>query len=239
MTFGYSQLFRDNRFSGLDRLGDANQMSLGVSTRLIGASNGREYFRASLGRISYFKDRRVTLNTAQSQASDPENFRRSSALAGALSASLGKRWRVGVSMVWDTQERQVDESNFFLQYKRDSRHLVNLGYRSRDLNQDINQADISTHWALSRHWSVIGRFNYDLEFNRTIETFGGLEYNDCCWQIRLLARMYIDNPTNRSIEDLDTDRGIFFQIVFKGLAGFGGKIDNILENGIRGFQRRP
>jgi LPS-assembly protein len=238
LTFGYSQLYRDNRFTGLDRLGDANQVSVGVSTRFMGLSSGREYLRASVGRIQYFKDRRVSLNTALNSPDNPDNLTNASALAGELSAALGGKYRIGAALVWDTKNSEIDESNFYLQYKRGERRLLNLGYRSRDLATDISQLDVSAYWALGNRWSLIGRYNYDLEFNRTIETFGGLEYNDCCWRLRILARKYIDNPSNRSIEDLDTDKGIFFQVVFKGLAGFGGKIDNIMENGIRGFHRR-
>ncbi|MBV1905953.1 MAG: LPS-assembly protein LptD [Pseudomonadales bacterium] len=239
LTFGYSQLYRDNRFTGLDRLGDANQVSLGLTSRFMGASNGREYVRASLGQIRYLKDRRVSLNTPESQPSGDKNISSSSAVAGEISARVDRQWRIGASMVWDSKRSKVDESNFFLQFKRDERRIFNLGYRSRNLASDISQADGSLYWALSKRWSLIARYNYDLEFDRTIEAFGGLEYNDCCWRLRVLVRKYIDNPGNRPVQDLDSDSGVFVQIVFKGLAGFGGKIDNIMENGIRGFQRRP
>ena len=239
LTFGYSQLYRDNRFTGLDRLGDANQLSVGLTTRFMDLASGKEYLRASLGRVRYFKDRRVSLNTVENSPDNPDNLESSSALAGELSANLGRRYRMGAALVWDTKNSEIDESNFYLQYKNGERRLINLAYRSRDLSTNISQLDVSAYWAVGKRWNLIGRYNYDLEFNRTIETFGGLEYNDCCWRLRILVRQYIDNPSNRSIEDLDTDTGIFLQVVFKGLAGFGSKIDNIMENGIRGFQRRP
>jgi len=239
LTFGYSQLYRDNRFTGLDRLGDANQVSVGLTTRFVDLSTGKEYLRASVGRLQYFKNRKVSLNTVVNSAENPDNLTNSSALAGELSARISSRYRVGAALVWDTKNSEIDESNFYLQYKKDERRLINLGYRSRDLATDISQLDISAYWAVGKRWNIIARYNYDLEFNRTIETFGGLEYNDCCWRLRILVRQYVDNPSNRPIEDLDTDRGIFFQVVFKGLAGFGSKIDNIMENGIRGFHRRP
>ena len=60
LTFGYTQLFRGNRFSGLDRIGDANQVSAGVTTRFLDQATGQEYFRFSIGEIFYLKDRRVT-----------------------------------------------------------------------------------------------------------------------------------------------------------------------------------
>ena len=82
---------------------------------------------------------------------------------------------------------------------------------------------------------MLGRWNYDLVSGRTIEGMGGIEYNDCCWQIRLLARRFIDSPSARQIESIEADQGVFLQVVFKGLAGIGSKIESVLERGIRGY----
>jgi LPS-assembly protein len=61
LTFTYSQLFRETRFSGRDRLDDANQLSVGLSTQFIDTSSGKTLFSASLGQIFYFRDRKVRL----------------------------------------------------------------------------------------------------------------------------------------------------------------------------------
>jgi LPS-assembly protein len=77
LTFNYNQLFRDTRFSGRDRLDDANQVSIGLTTRFLDARSGEEYFNASIGQIYYFTNRRVRLN-----ASDPELDRSQLGIAG-------------------------------------------------------------------------------------------------------------------------------------------------------------
>jgi lipopolysaccharide assembly outer membrane protein LptD (OstA) len=59
-TFSYASLFRDNRFSGSDRIGDENKLSLGVTSRWI-EDNGFERQRVSVGQAYYFKDREVQL----------------------------------------------------------------------------------------------------------------------------------------------------------------------------------
>ncbi len=83
---------------------------------------------------------------------------------------------------------------------------------------------------------MIGRFNYDFESKRTIEALAGLEYSDCCWQIRLVGRRFLTQPGNVQTPDVDSDEGIYLQIVFKGLAGLGGRIDSLMENGIPGYR---
>lgn len=231
LTFGYGQLFRDNRFSGLDRIGDANQLSVGLTSRIVDSGTGREYLRGSLGQIVYFRDRRVSLE----EVVGPQEQQSTSALAGELAGSLMANWQLSSTIIWNPHENEVDEGAAALQYRRDNRHIVNFGYRWR-LRDDIEQTDFSVYWPISQHYSVIGRWNYDLGSGRTVEAFGGIEYNDCCWQLRLMGRRFLDSPAGRDLDAVDADDGIFLQIVFKGLAGFGTKVESVLERGIRGYR---
>ncbi len=230
LTFSYNQLFRTNRFSGLDRIGDANQLSIGVSTALMNASSGRELLRASVGEIFYFRDRKVTLGGSVSD----DDRQSSSAIAAQLRASIARHWRLSSTVVWDPHDNQIDESGFALGYRRGARRLLNLGYRNRRLER-LDQTDVSILWPLGAKWGLLGRWNYDLKNDRTIDGFVGLEYNNCCWQFRVVARRFIENPSNLLIDQVRSDKGVFLQIVFKGLAGFGAKIDTMMARGIRGY----
>ena len=237
LTFGYNQLFRDNRFSGLDRIGDANQLALGVTTRFVGQRDGREYLRASVGQILYFEDRRVSLTGAPDKASE----QKTSAIAAEISGSLAARWRVNSSVIWDPNLGEIDEAAVALQYSPDVQRLVNLGYRYRRVD-DIAQPDVSAYWPISRRFSFIGRWNYDVEQGRVIEAFGGLQYDDCCFQVRLVARRFLNIPAGPNIvtgEEVDVvraDQGVFLQIVFKGMGGVGNGIESMPARGIRGYR---
>ncbi len=233
LTFGYTQLFRDNRFAGLDRIGDADQASVGITTRFISRNSGREHFRFSIGEIHYFDDRRVTL------AGTPgvNDLRDSSALAAETSAQLGGPWRLTGNIVWDNYDERVLESGVGIQYRRDNRHIFNLGYRKRDDGtEEIEQSDVSLYWPLFERFALVGRWNFDLISGRTIEGFGGIEYNDCCLQVRLMARRFLDSPTATNFDEVEGDDGVFLQIVFKGLAGFGTKVESVLQRGVRGYR---
>ena len=231
LTAGYLQLFRENRFSGLDRIGDANRLSVGVTTRFFGRDNGREYLRASIGQMVHFSDRRVTLRGRQ----QPDDRHHTSAIAGEVAGRLAGRWRLAGSLVWDPNDNRIDEASGMVQYQVDNRRVINLGYRNRFL-QDIDQTDVSFHWPVSARYALYGRWNHDLVSGRMIEGIAGIEYNDCCWRIRLLWRRFLDQPAARSFENIDADEGVFLQIVLKGLAGFGGRMDTVLERGIRGYR---
>ncbi|CAA0120637.1 LPS-assembly protein LptD [BD1-7 clade bacterium] len=61
LFFNYQQLFRGERFSSYDRIGDANQMTLALDTQWLGINDGRAIADIGIGQIFYFEDRRVAL----------------------------------------------------------------------------------------------------------------------------------------------------------------------------------
>ena len=231
LTFQYRQLFRENRFSGVDRIGDANQLSVGVTSRVLDGATGQERFRVSVGQIRYFEDRRVTFSGAPIDGDLQPGSAIATELAGSVGGALS--WR-GV-VLWDPHDNEVDEGSVNLGWRSGSDKLVNLGYRQR-VQGDVEQTDFSAYWPINRHFRVLGRWNYDLRSGRTIEGLGGIEYNDCCWKIRLVARRFIDSRNVAVIDTVEADEGIELQIVFRGLAGFGNRLESILERSIAGYQ---
>ena len=163
LTFGYGQLFRENRFSGLDRIGDAKQVSGGLTTRFIAADTGREYFRASIGQIYYFDDREVTLGGSPQD----EARRTGSDLAGEVSALIAGNWRVFGSVVWDPYDNDFAEGGAGIGYRRDNQHIFNLGYRNR-VRDDVEQWDVSLYWPIGKRFAILGRWNWDVVSERTI-----------------------------------------------------------------------
>ncbi|HTK98808.1 MAG TPA: LPS assembly protein LptD [Pseudomonadales bacterium] len=232
LSFTFDQLFRDNRFAGIDRIGDANQLTAAVTTRWLNADTGAERFRASLGQIFYFEDRRVT----SSGVITADDVHKSSAFAGQIGATLSNALVFYTSATWDPNDGQLNEIGSTLQYRADNRHIINLSYRRRDDIQPLlKQTDASFYWSILRQYALIGRFDYDLEEHRTIEALGGLEYSDCCLQIRIVGRKFLSTPGSTVTPDAQSDEGIFIQVVFKGLASLGGRIDSMMHSGIPGY----
>ncbi len=66
-----SELWRTNRFVGEDRIGDANQLSMGLTTRLFDQSSGQQFLSATLGQIRYFEVPRVTVPCQYQSAVTP------------------------------------------------------------------------------------------------------------------------------------------------------------------------
>ncbi|MEM8766445.1 MAG: LPS-assembly protein LptD [Pseudomonadota bacterium] len=228
LTFRYQQLWRDNRFTGVDRIGDANQLSVGLTSRVLDARTGREFLRASIGQINYFEDRRVTVSGTQSAL----DLSSRSQFAGELVSGFGA-WRVGGDVLWDPTVEQVTQGGAFINRRTDNDHILHLGYRFQRNN--IDQTDMAVIWPLSKRYGLIGRWNFDLNSERTIEALAGIEYEDCCWKLRLVARRYLDTPSAREFADAVSRTGVFFQVVFKGLASLDDSVETLLADSIQGY----
>ncbi|MCK4711053.1 MAG: LPS assembly protein LptD, partial [Gammaproteobacteria bacterium] len=224
-SFTFAQLFRDNRFNGADRIGDANQLSTALTTRIINDENGNERFSASIGQIHYFDDRVVNL----SQSDNTIHTASTSDIAAEF-VIRDVNWSYRLSALQNTESDEVDQGSFLYHYQTDNRHIFNLGYRyNRDTN--VDQSDLSFKLPVSDHWSVLARWNYSLTDDRDLESIAGFEYNSCCWAFRIVSRGHItQDASNQDI----FDRSILFTLVLKGL-GSTGKANDELERAILGF----
>lgn len=216
--FSFSQLFSDNRFSGGDRVGDANRLSLAVTTRLLNARTGAQQLSASIGQILYFSPRRVTL------PGNPVATRHRSDYAGQATIALARRWNLTSDMTYNPYDHTVDTAYLGAQYHLDHQHLVNVGYQFR--RGAVDQTDVSIVWPLNPHWQVAARWNYSVRDARTLDAFAGLQYDSCCWAARVLARRYVTSINGKY------NNGIYFELVLKGLGNLGNSIGSYLQRTI-------
>lgn len=233
-TFSFNQLFRDNRFSGYDRIGDTSQATLGLTSRLLD-DMGSERGNVSIGQIHYFKDRQVRLD-----ASDPELTEERSNLVAEGLWNVTNHFRITADSEWNRNANKNLTRNLKLAYRSDVDHLVNLSYRFTD--DEVEQTDLTAIWPLSPQWSMLGRWQRDLINHESLDLIAGIEYENCCWMIRTTYRQWIT-------DDTDSDRiqkGIFLQFILKGLGGFdsqaagsssGSDADHFLKD-ITGYEER-
>lgn|GEM_PF-36727 len=250
LNFSFSQLFRDDRFTGGDRIGDADQLAIALTSKIYD-ERGQERARFSLGQIQYFQDRQVSLNNPL-QAFQPRYslLADQSSLLGEAAIKLGSRWQLSSHVQWHEEREEVDEGSFQLRYQQDSDRLFNVAYRYRQLvnspyfqlpptvDPSIKQTDLSAIWPLNDKWTVLGRWNYDHSNERNLESFFGLQWRDCCATIRVVAREWVDEH-ELFVPNSEPNQGIFVQFTLNGFGDLGGGgISNLLQAGIRGFREQ-
>lgn len=221
----FRNLFLENRFTGRDRIGDANRLSLAATTRFIRIEDGREFFRASLGQIYFFEDREIRLPGINSERNGV------SELVGEFASNLGNGFSARAVLQYDPNESQMDRSSYDLRYRPSGTGVaINASYRRQRTNANVEQTDLSFRIPLTGTLNAVGRWNYSLQDSRTLELVGGIEYESCCWGTRLVGRRFIRNTQG------EFDTGIFFQFEFKGLAGYGRSTTSFLRKSIPGYE---
>ncbi len=220
--FNFAQMFTENRFFGSDRIGDAKQVTLSLTSRLLEANSGAERLRVAIGQRFSFTTPQVNLLTPNQITNNKSDI---------LLAVLGRitpKWSLNSAFQYNPNEARKEKLNVGVRYQPESGKVLNLGYRfTRD---SLRQVDISTQWPLWRRWSAMARWNYSLQDNRVLELLTGLEYNESCWTARLVVQRFA-TATN------EVSTGIFMQLELSGLVRVGSDPLNTLRQSIAGFTK--
>jgi LPS-assembly protein len=220
--FNLAQIFTENRFSGWDRINDANQVTAAVTTRFLDARTGREWMRAILGQRYFLKEQEVTLGT-----SDVRNSDRSDLLAG-VSGSVTRSLWLDMGLQYNLDQGETSRFNAALRYRPQPGKVFNAGYRyTRDL---LEQVDLSAQWPLTRRWTGLARWNYSLQDKTLVEALGGVEYNAGCWAARFVVHDFVTSTNERS-------RAFFLQLELSGLSSIGTSPMQVLGQSIFGYDR--
>jgi LPS-assembly protein len=161
-----------------------------------------------------------------------------SALVGDVELVLSDRWRVGLSQQWDPEDELSDLSALRAQYRWGSAGVFNFAYRFRRETATalanavaLEQIDASFVAPISERWRLIGRWNYSLLDESTLEALAGFEWESCCLAARVLTRHYVRNREG------ERNNGIYIELELKGLATLGRKSGELLERAILGYTR--
>lgn len=217
-TLSSYSLYARDRFVGRDLVGDTDQATVGLTHRGY-APDGRQLYHLTLGQILYAGDRLVTTSGV------PETESSSNLIAEASYEPL-PGFSFTSSLEWDDRARDIARGSIGMRY-RDQDRVLNISHRVAGATTE--QSDLSFSWPVTRRLNAIGRWNYDQRNTRTLELFMGLEYESCCWALRLVSRQYLI-PGTTTLDDT-----IFLQFVLKGLTGLGRSPDELLARGILGY----
>ena len=222
------QFFSENRFTGADRVGDANQVTLGLTSRFLDRESGEEYFRAGIGQIVHFRDREVQLRPG-----DPVEETNRSEIIGETRARLPAGFSVGGEVVWDPDTEETRFATARINYQPRSDAVVSTAYRARRDNGELSleQRELAAVWPVGERWHLLGGWRYSMLEERTLEAFGGLQYRDCCWSVRLVNRYFREDALD------EPENSVMLQFEFRGLGSVGDRIEDFLQDTVYGYQR--
>ncbi len=219
--FNLVQLFRKYQFVGPDRVTDTDQVSFGVTTRLIDATDGRERLTATLGQTRYLNAQRVSLpNTAPNDAN-------ASDYVAELAIGLRDAWNLDLGYQWNDATNSTARVETRFEYRPKNDRLFGFGYRYR--RDQLEQGDFSLVWPAADRWRIIGQYSYSFLESEPLEQFLGWEYEACCWRFRMVGRRYVSRTG-------ETDDAISIQLELKGLSQRASSPEDLLDRGILGYR---
>jgi len=218
-SFSYAQLFTPNRYTGGDRLGDANLVTYALSWSLIDTRQGLETLGLRLAQQYRFSDSRVQLYG--------EGYERGpSTVITEASSQFHPNWQTSLTTEYDTDQSRLGRTHAHLRYRGGDGRILNMGYtykpetaRNDGFPNRYRQGDVSFMYPASRQWSLIGRLGYSFDENRLVRSLAGIGYDSCCWGLRLAAQRYVVNPDR--IDDYRYRNAVMLQVELKGLGDFG------------------
>ncbi|MHB1676104.1 MAG: LPS-assembly protein LptD [Sulfuriferula sp.] len=239
----YATLFTENRYIGGDRINNANQLTVGMSTRFLDAESGLERLRFAVGQRLYFTPQLVTL-----PGETPTSNQSSDVLAD-VGGQMTEKWRADAAIQYNTLLNQAVSDSFTVNYQPAAGKVINFSYRSISgnnnpaaqflvpgqplylqpfFNGDINQIDLSAQWPIAQRLYGMMRYNYSLLNKSIVEGLAGLEYNGGCWALRGVFQTI-------AIAANTTNTSFFFQLELNGLGSLGSNPLDVLKLSVPGY----
>ena len=218
----YNNFFRPNRFSGVDRLGDTDQITLGLGSRIYNNESGRALLYARVAQVFYANDRLVSLNGVIDD-------RERSNIITEIDINPTPNLKIGTDLVYDETLDEFSKREISFNWVKNG-FAANLEYFFKD--EELEQSLVSVVYPVNERWTLIAKYHESLLFDKPVENLFGISYESCCWGLKILASQVSDD------DFIETDRALFFELTLKGLTQAGEDVDAHLRQAIPGYQSR-
>ncbi|WP_354625044.1 LPS assembly protein LptD [Psychromonas sp. MME2] len=242
MQLDYYGLFRDNRYSGYDRIADANQITVGVSSSFLNPQ-GEQKMRFAIGQNYYFDPSKTRLPEEKSSSKTANR----SSIIGEFDINFDDQYFFHSGVVWNADDNIIDKANatFEKRWLYDTYAQLNYRYIAKPKNDDrfdevagiVKQLGSKVNWAINSQWSTFASYYYDFEYNHIFEQIVGIKYQSCCWAFGITYDNHM-LPYYGSLdtigEDYETEQTISFTFELMGLGGAG---DSDTSDGLFNYGR--
>jgi len=223
-VFSFVQMFTENRFLGSDRIGDADQVTTALTSRILDADNGRELLRVAIGERFSRVTPRVLLDADTTTTNQSDVLL---SVAGKVSNSLS----LDSLVQYNPNNSRTEMFAATAQYRPEAGKVFNLGYRyTFDSNpkNTVKQLDLSTQWLVGGRWHIVAQTQYSLQAERSVLALAGVEYIKDCWAFRFGANQFVTASQ-------ETQTGYFWQLELRELLPIGTDTLTQLKRSIPGY----
>ena len=225
-SFSLSQMYSENIFSGQDRINDADQLTVGLSTQFLDNEGSVERFKVTVAQRFHFDEELVVIKPTDA----PRTGNRSDILLGG-NGRINKLWSADTLLQYSGVLDEIISHDHRLQYKPQQGKLLNFAYRyTRDAHE---QFDISGQWPIKGNWGAAGRWNYAKDSGKLIEGVLGLEYKVGCWAFRVVANRFLTGQD--AVGENLYATSFFVQLELRDITRIGSNAVGILKQNVSDY----
>lgn len=216
----FAQMFSESAYSGGDRVADANQVTVALTSRFIDGETGVELLRAAIGQRRYFSEQQVAL------PGEPLRVDRRADVLAALSGRFTQHTSLNSAWQYNPRDGRTERFNFGVSWQPEFAKAVNLNYRwTRGVLRDL---DMSAQWPLGGRWYGVGRVTRSIREGRVTEAMAGIEYDGGCWVFRTVGHRFLTTEGSPT-------QSLFLQLELNGLASIGSNPVSLLRRSVSGY----
>ncbi len=225
LDLNLSTIYTDNVFSGNDRIADADNLTGGVTTRLLDPQSGMELGRLTLAQRVLFKPQDVTLSGGPVPAGLNDTF----ALA---SVSLDPRWSANAALQYNLRLRQTGQTAVGARWSPAPYKTISTSYQYHTAASGqipLRYINTAWQWKLGPRWYSVGQANYSIQDKRFNDGLLGFEYDGGCWIGRIVLQ-------RNSLTPATAYTRVLFQLELVGFSRLGNNPLSALKQNIPGYQ---
>ena len=215
----YESLFSGQKFTGIDRIGKANDLTFGLESDFIDEETGETYL--SLKSAQSFYADAISPNGSDRKYSDI-----------AMSANITlDDLSFNNSLEFDPETNKIDKRDSSMSYILNPRKFLTLAHHYDRSNPDPKSIELYGAYPITQKVHVFAGINRSQNAVSnawiTNKETTGIAYESCCWALRLAHfKKYMGND--------DYDYVTNFELVLKGLAstspGLAARLEEEVPN---------
>ena len=253
-----NELYSNNRFSGMDRIGDQSFYTLSLGYKKI--SMGHKKVSLNISKKYFLKDRKVWIGNSMMGDMDSmtnmHSMRSMNMDEGPL--VLMGSWMPRMNTMIMGYGGYFHDSNEMPLGGLTIKHKFNYGsvgfakrYRrmSGDFNNEMDYSEIFVDIGVNSNFKIIAKLKRDDEMSKNIESLIGIEYENCCLAIRItgsdknLSRYmlnqeilypHLSDAWDNMIQ-IESKGRINFEFELKGLNTSFDKVNKFLNNSLLNY----
>ena len=221
----YEGLFSGQKFTGIDRINNANDITIGFESEFIDEETGETYLNLKAAQ-SFYNDNQVTSNTVGTDYDLREKY---SNIFASANFTLND-YTFNNTFQYNPETSKLDKRHSAVTYLISSRKFLTVAHHD---DQGKKSVELYGAYPILNNVHIFAGINHSLTDSITNKETTGITYESCCWAVRLAHFKKHLGVNDYGINDYDYVTK--FELVLKGLASSTPELARRLEKNIPNY----